>query len=95
MACGVPYFEFDGSVREVGFLSEEGGWGSKGVSDVMKELVNSIQCRSRGRSSPPMVGSLFSWKSLFTNLRTSDDWMNDHESVRQAVNLAGSIVEMR
>ena len=40
-----------------------------------------------------MVGSLFSWKSLFTNLRTSDDWMNDHESVRQAVNLAGSIVE--
>ena len=66
-----------------------------GVSDVMRELVNAIECRLRGRSSPPMVGSLFSWKSLFTNRRTSDDWMDGHESVSQAVNLAGSILEMR
>ena len=67
----------------------------KGVSDVMRELVSATECRSRGRSSPPMVGSLFSWKSLFTNRRTSDDWMDGHESVSPAVNLAGSIQEMR
>lgn len=40
LARGVPYFEFDGSVGEVRFLSEEGGWRRKGVSDVMRELVN-------------------------------------------------------
>ena len=26
-----------------------------------------------GRNVPPMVGSLFSWKSLLTNRRTRDD----------------------
>ena len=61
----------------------------------MRELENARERRSEGRSSPPMVGSLFSWKSLFTNRRTSDDWMDGHESVSQAVNLAGSILEMR
>ena len=67
----------------------------QGVSDVTRELMKAIECMSRGRSSPPMVGSLFSWKSLFTNRRTSDDWMDGHESVSQAVNLARSIQEMR
>ena len=27
-----------------------------------------------GHHIPPIVGSLFSWKSLFTNRRTKEDW---------------------
>ena len=41
LARGVPYFELNGSVGEMGFLSEEGGYRRrKGVSDVMREHVN-------------------------------------------------------
>ena len=32
------------------------------------------------RNVPPMVGSLFSWKSSFTNRSTSEDWFPQHVS---------------
>jgi hypothetical protein len=34
----------------------------------------SVGAWMRACSLPPIVGSLFSWKSLFTNRRTSDDY---------------------
>ena len=41
LARGVPYFKFDSSVREMGLLSEEGGCERKGISDMLRELVDS------------------------------------------------------
>ena len=80
MPGGVPDFEFDGAGREGAFLGEEGGclgrrgqsvgvWGKgRGGSECggWEEVVGDV---------PPMVGSLFSWKSLLTKRRTREDWV--------------------
>jgi len=45
-----------------------------GVSKISEGVVCGIVGRGvEGLSVPPIVGSLFSWKSLLTKRRTSDD----------------------
>lgn len=48
---------------------------------------------------PPMVGSLFSWKSLLTNRRTSDDCVPEvacqsHVRIRKSI-VKGYVLELR
>ena len=49
----------------------------RGVSKISEGVVCSVVGRGRGGveglSVPPIAGSLFSWKSLLTKRRTSDD----------------------
>lgn len=73
MARGVPDFEFDGSGGEITFLGKEGGWGILLVLDTYEALVRSLVVETRVYI-PPIVGSLFSWKSLLTKRITREDY---------------------
>jgi hypothetical protein len=75
-----PDLKLDGSCEEIAFLGQEGRCGWK-VSDTVV-IVHGPQIRKLKRmvDVPPIVGSLFSWKSLLTNRRTSEDYWKFRES---------------
>ena len=85
LAGSIPDLELDGPVREVAFLREKGScaietcqWADDSVrDDIGARLPYTTRILGGGSREdgyvPPMVGSLFSWKSLLTKRSTRED----------------------
>lgn len=69
---GIPDLKLDRSGREVAFLCQESGCKSMRYQ-YMVVAADKTRERELRQHIPPIVGSLFSWKSLLTNRKTSDD----------------------
>lgn len=67
MSCRVPDLEFDSPGWEIAFLCKKSS-----CCDESQPSYDPLHLRLE--PVPPIVGSLFSWKSLFTNRRTSEDY---------------------
>ncbi len=61
------------------------GRGGKGPMNAVWLWVVKGEGRVRGDEVPPIVGSLFSWKSLFTKRSTRDDWNFGQRRLRKQV----------
>lgn len=69
LACGIPDFKLDRSRGEVAFLREEGGFDGMLARLQLLYIVGNLETED----IPPIVGSLFSWKSLLTKRMTRED----------------------
>lgn len=80
LAGGIPYLELDCTGRQGAFLGQEGSCLRVGVRQLDTQQAALLREKTAA-GLPPIVGSLFSWKSLFTNRRTRDDYLDDDNLV--------------